>query len=142
MCRMQAAMKTFAVDMTCVSEYIFHRLLGHESGSQDNEKTFKTQLPKRFSAPGLPDLNHSQVYAVKQVLLRPLSLIQVTLLNVHFHQSSILVPLIYTLKGSCESKPQGEIINGNVAFAHAEGLLVKFLRCQYAAGSRVRMLTM
>ena len=75
---MQAAMKTFAVDMTCVSEYIFHRLLGHESGSQDNEKVFKTQLPKRFSAPGLPDLNHSQVYAVKQVLQRPLSLIQVT----------------------------------------------------------------
>ena len=31
----------------------------------------------RFSAPGLPELNHSQVYAVKTVLQRPLSLIQV-----------------------------------------------------------------
>ena len=31
----------------------------------------------RFSAPVLPELNHSQVYAVKTVLQRPLSLIQV-----------------------------------------------------------------
>ena len=32
----------------------------------------------RFSAQGLPELNHSQVYAVKTVLQRPLSLIQVS----------------------------------------------------------------
>ena len=30
----------------------------------------------RFSAPNLPELNHSQVYAVKSVLQKPLSLIQ------------------------------------------------------------------
>ena len=30
----------------------------------------------RFSAPNLPELNHSQVYAAKIVLQRPLSLIQ------------------------------------------------------------------
>lgn len=32
----------------------------------------------RVSAPNLPDLNHSQVYAVKSVLQKPLSLIQVS----------------------------------------------------------------
>lgn len=70
--RMQAAMKTFAVDETSVSGYIYHKLLGHEV----EDVVIKCQLPKRFSAPGLPELNHSQVYAVKTVLQRPLSLIQ------------------------------------------------------------------
>lgn len=70
--RMQAAMKTFAVDETSVSSYIYHRLLGHEV----EDISIKCQLPKRVSAPGLPELNHSQVYAVKTVLQRPLSLIQ------------------------------------------------------------------
>ncbi|KAI8808207.1 UPF1 regulator of nonsense transcripts-like protein [Cladochytrium replicatum] len=72
--RMQAAMKTFAVDENSVSGYIYHRLLGH-----DVESTMlRVQLPKRFSAPNLPELNHSQVFAVKSVLQRPLSLIQVS----------------------------------------------------------------
>ncbi|XP_048583576.1 regulator of nonsense transcripts 1 [Nematostella vectensis] len=70
--RMQAGMKTFAVDETSVSGYVYHKLLGHEV----EEQMVKCQLPKRFSAPGLPELNHSQVYAVKTVLQRPLSLIQ------------------------------------------------------------------
>lgn len=70
--RMQYAMKTFAVDETSVSGYIYHKLLGHEV----EEQNVKCTLPKRFSAPGLPELNHSQVYAVKTVLQRPLSLIQ------------------------------------------------------------------
>lgn len=72
-CRMQAAMKTFAVDEMSVSSYLFHKLLGHEV----EDVPIKCQLPKRFSAPGLPELNHSQVYAVKTVLQHPLSLIQV-----------------------------------------------------------------
>uniref|UniRef100_A0A8C5I3L0 ATP-dependent helicase RENT1 n=1 Tax=Gouania willdenowi TaxID=441366 RepID=A0A8C5I3L0_GOUWI len=63
---------TFAVDETSVSGYIYHKLLGHEV----EDVTIKCQLPKRFTAQGLPDLNHSQVYAVKTVLQRPLSLIQ------------------------------------------------------------------
>jgi hypothetical protein len=71
--RMQAAMKTFAVDETSVWGYIYHKLLGHEV----EDVVLKCSLPKRFSAPGLPELNHSQVYAVKTVLQRPLSLIQV-----------------------------------------------------------------
>ncbi|XP_030582573.1 regulator of nonsense transcripts 1 isoform X1 [Archocentrus centrarchus] len=70
--RMQSALKTFAVDETSVSGYIYHKLLGHEV----EDVIIKCQLPKRFTAPGLPDLNHSQVYAVKTVLQRPLSLIQ------------------------------------------------------------------
>lgn len=70
--RMQSAMKTFAVDDTSVSGYLYHKLLGHEVESQP----MKITLPKRFSAPGLPELNHSQVSAVKNVLQRALSLIQ------------------------------------------------------------------
>jgi regulator of nonsense transcripts 1 len=70
--RMQNAMKTFAVDDTSLSGYLYHRFLGHEV----EEQTFRITLPKRFSAPGLPELNHSQVAAVKSVLQKPLSLIQ------------------------------------------------------------------
>lgn len=70
--RMQAAMKTFAVDEQSVSGYIYHKLLGHEV----EPVTLRTTMPKRFSAPGLPELNHSQVNAVKSVLQKPLSLIQ------------------------------------------------------------------
>jgi regulator of nonsense transcripts 1 len=33
-------------------------------------------LPKRLTAPGLPELNHSQAEAVQRVLQQPLSLIQ------------------------------------------------------------------
>ncbi|KDQ61184.1 hypothetical protein JAAARDRAFT_574648 [Jaapia argillacea MUCL 33604] len=55
--RMQLAMKTFAVDEKSVSGYIYHKLLGHELEPQ----SLRTQMPKRFSAPGLPELNHSQM---------------------------------------------------------------------------------
>jgi len=92
-------MKTFAVDERSVSGYIvrsgslrsisfsvpladaktclcrhlqYHKLLGHELEPQ----VLRTQMPKRFSAPGLPELNHSQMAAVKSVLQKPLSLIQ------------------------------------------------------------------
>ncbi|SPO20803.1 probable NAM7 - nonsense-mediated mRNA decay protein, ATP-dependent RNA helicase [Ustilago trichophora] len=70
--RMQSAMKTFAVDEQSLSGHIYHKLLGHEV---DNV-ILRTTMPKRFSAPGLPELNHSQVNAVKSVLQKPLSLIQ------------------------------------------------------------------
>ena len=87
--RMQLAMKTFAVDEKSVSGYIvsdvlpsltygvliqmqYHKLLGHELEPQ----SLRTQMPKRFSAPGLPELNHSQMYAVKSVLQKPISLLQ------------------------------------------------------------------
>ncbi|KAG9127213.1 ATP-dependent helicase NAM7 [Ceratobasidium sp. 392] len=70
--RMQLAMKTFAIDEKSVSGYIYHKLLGHEL----EPSILRTQMPKRFSAPGLPELNHSQMYAVKNVLQKPISLIQ------------------------------------------------------------------
>ncbi|XP_050293882.1 regulator of nonsense transcripts 1 [Anthonomus grandis grandis] len=70
--RMQLALRKFAVDDASVSAYIYHRLLGHEV----EEVLFRCHLPKHFSAPNLPDLNRSQVYAVKHALQRPLSLIQ------------------------------------------------------------------
>ncbi|CAG9949730.1 unnamed protein product [Clonostachys rosea f. rosea IK726] len=70
--RMQLAMKTFAVDDMSVSGYIFHYLLGHEVSHQP----MKINMPKKWSAPGLPDLNNSQVEAIKASLQRPLSLIQ------------------------------------------------------------------
>mmetsp|Transcript_47389 Transcript_47389/g.60860 ORF Transcript_47389/g.60860 Transcript_47389/m.60860 type:complete len:1045 (+) Transcript_47389:20-3154(+) len=70
--RMQNALKTFAVDDTSVSGYLYHQLLGHEVDPQ----TLRVDLPKHFSVPGLPELNHSQFNAVKAVLQRPLSLIQ------------------------------------------------------------------
>ncbi|KAJ1551894.1 ATP-dependent helicase NAM7, partial [Cladochytrium tenue] len=69
---MQSAMKTFAIDESSVSAYLYHKLLGHEV----EPVTLNVKLPKRFSAPNLPDLNHSQVSAVKAVLQKPLSLIQ------------------------------------------------------------------
>ena len=40
-----------------MSGYVYHRLLGHDV----DDIVIKCQLPKRFSAPGLPELNHSQV---------------------------------------------------------------------------------
>ncbi|XP_047323451.1 regulator of nonsense transcripts 1 homolog isoform X2 [Impatiens glandulifera] len=70
--RMQGAMKTFAVDETSVSGYIYHHLLGHEVEVQ----MIRNTLPRRFGAPGLPELNASQVFAVKSVLQKPISLIQ------------------------------------------------------------------
>lgn len=69
---MQQALRKFAVDDTSVSAYIYHRLLGHEV----EEVLFRCHLPKHFSGPNLPDLNRSQVYAVKHAIQRPLSLIQ------------------------------------------------------------------
>ena len=70
--RMQLAMKTFAIDEMSVSGYIFHRLLGHEVAAAP----MKTAMPKKYSVPGLPELNGSQINAVKSVLQKPLSLIQ------------------------------------------------------------------
>nr|CAH8825043.1 unnamed protein product [Trichobilharzia regenti] len=73
--------------------YIFYRLLGQEL----DDMVLKCNLPKRYSAPDLPELNHSQVFAVKTVLQRPLSLIQgppgtgktVTSASIVYHLSQI-----------------------------------------------------
>ncbi|CAI4225896.1 unnamed protein product [Auanema sp. JU1783] len=70
--RMQSALHKLATDQHSVSSYIYRKLLGHDV----DEILFRVTQPKRLSAPGLPELNHSQMNAVKTVLTRPLSLIQ------------------------------------------------------------------
>uniref|UniRef100_A0A2M4A3L2 DNA helicase n=1 Tax=Anopheles triannulatus TaxID=58253 RepID=A0A2M4A3L2_9DIPT len=74
--RMQQALRKFAMDAKCVSNYIYSRLLGNVRADGNEEVLFRFTLPKHFSAPNLPDLNRSQVYAVRHALQRPLSLIQ------------------------------------------------------------------
>lgn len=69
---MQTALKTFATKPDCMNHYIYYKLLGHHV----DEIKIDCKLPKRYSAPGLPELNHSQVYAVQSALKQPLSLIQ------------------------------------------------------------------
>ena len=69
---MQNSLKKFAIDESSVSSFIYHRLLGHDVDPQ----LIKNSIPKDVKAPNLPDLNPSQIYAVKSVLQSPLSLIQ------------------------------------------------------------------
>eukprot|EP00928_Gymnodinium_smaydae_P007599 TRINITY_DN12722_c0_g1_i1.p1 TRINITY_DN12722_c0_g1~~TRINITY_DN12722_c0_g1_i1.p1 ORF type:complete len:1127 (+),score=208.53 TRINITY_DN12722_c0_g1_i1:492-3383(+) len=71
--RMQGAMRTFAVDDTSVSGYLYHKLLGHDV---DGNQNIRANMPRHFTAPNLPSLNHSQVYAVRKALQNPLCLIQ------------------------------------------------------------------
>lgn len=54
--------------------YLYHLILGHPV----EPVTLKIPLPKAgLGVPTLPELNHSQLHAVKSVLQQPLSLIQV-----------------------------------------------------------------
>lgn len=69
--RMQAALKTFAVDDKALSGYLYHALLGHKCEAPP----FKVNT-SNLSVPGLPQLNDSQISAVKSVLSKPLNLIQ------------------------------------------------------------------
>ena len=74
--RMQNALKTFAIDDTSVTGYIYHRLLGHPV---EEQRIATARIPGSdidFSVPGLPPLNESQIEAVAAVLQRPMSLIQ------------------------------------------------------------------
>ncbi|KAF8065906.1 UPF1 [Scenedesmus sp. PABB004] len=71
--RMASALKLFRDYSPSISGYLFHVLLGHEV----EPITLRIPLPAgSFSAPGLPELNHSQLHAVRSVLQQPLSLIQ------------------------------------------------------------------
>jgi regulator of nonsense transcripts 1 len=74
--RMQNALKSFAMDDTSVSGFIYHKILGH---TVDEQRIATAKIPSTiedFTVPGLPALNESQMEAVKAVLQRPLSLIQ------------------------------------------------------------------
>lgn len=69
---MQTALKKFAMDETSVNNYIYHKLLGNDIEDRIN----KSNSCKRFVPPNLPELNKSQMFAVKQSALRSLTLIQ------------------------------------------------------------------
>jgi len=74
--RMQNALKTFAIDDTSVTGYIYHKLLGHPV---EEQRIATAKLPIKdedFLVPGLPPLNDIQKEAVLNVIQRPLSLIQ------------------------------------------------------------------
>ena len=71
--RMQTALKSLAVDDKALSGYLYHVLLGHDVEAQSLSTA---RLPAKLSAPGLPELNHSQLAAVRSILSKPLSLIQ------------------------------------------------------------------
>lgn len=70
--RMQNAMRQLALDDASVSPYLYHKLMGHPV----DEQVIRTPLPRHISAPNSAQLNHSQVFAVRQALQSPLCLIQ------------------------------------------------------------------
>ncbi|GIL94261.1 hypothetical protein Vretimale_509 [Volvox reticuliferus] len=71
--RMRNALNTFRKYSASISGYLYHLILGHPV----EPVTLKIPLPKAgLGVPTLPELNHSQLHAVKSVLQQPLSLIQ------------------------------------------------------------------
>ena len=70
--RMQAALKRFAVKQDALSQYLYHKILGHDVP----EQKLKVDLPSKYNAPNLPTLNQIQIKSVKNVIQNPLSLIQ------------------------------------------------------------------
>lgn len=72
--RVQAALRSFAVDNTCVSDHVYSCLLGHTTNPPPLDITPPDD--DQIQAPGLPTLNPSQIQAVKAALRQPLALIQ------------------------------------------------------------------
>ncbi|CAD5209734.1 unnamed protein product [Bursaphelenchus xylophilus] len=70
--RMKDALMRLANRKSCVSQFIYHKLMGHDV----NDIKFQINLPRRLETPGLPPLNHSQEEAVRTALVQPLTLIQ------------------------------------------------------------------
>lgn len=72
------ALQVFATNQNCVSSYIYHKLLGHQTGPETNYHDNDANDVKlsKYSADNLPELNRSQAFAVRHTLDRPLSLIQ------------------------------------------------------------------
>jgi len=69
-------MKSFALDETSVSGYIYHLLLGHDAATPPPPVPEQWLKNYDVSAPGLPTLNTVQQTAVRMALSQPLSLIQ------------------------------------------------------------------
>lgn len=66
------ALKVLAHDDRHLEPAIINEILGQGLDTPE----LSIPLPKKISAPGLPELNHSQAQAVKVVLTKPISLIQ------------------------------------------------------------------
>ena len=71
--RMQNALKAFATDDTSLSGIVYQTLLGKEESLAELKVE---SMPKNFNVPGLPRLNHSQVFAVKKALSAPVCTLQ------------------------------------------------------------------
>ena len=84
--RMQHALKTLAIDETCVSGTLYHLLMGHEnvpivnfdcpSGSVGDIPLMGDLLDNNNSPKYMPSPNESQSIAIRHALTSPLSLIQ------------------------------------------------------------------
>lgn len=70
--RMKTALNAIVNNELCIEPAVLHHLLGNEIEGPSLSFT----LPTKISAPGLPELNFSQIQAVESVLKKPLSLIQ------------------------------------------------------------------
>merc|ERR1712146_755287 len=71
--RMNEALLDFENEESSVSGYLYYKLLGKNIPDQE----FKdVEMPRTYSVPGLPEINHSQLSAIRSVLPKPLSLIQ------------------------------------------------------------------
>lgn len=68
---MQKAMRKFAMDEQSVDSVIYHKLLGHEIEDRNFRNNVKVHKP-----PNLPELNNSQLFAVKKAINNSLTLIQ------------------------------------------------------------------
>lgn len=73
--RMRNALTTFAIDSNCMSHYIYSTLLGYPMRETNTNRP--VALPRRITAPNLPELNSSQVSAVRIAIGSQISLIQV-----------------------------------------------------------------
>ncbi|CAB3407987.1 unnamed protein product [Caenorhabditis bovis] len=70
--RQYRALDRLVKDESSVSKFIYQKIMGRDV----DEVVFKVPTPRRLTAPGLPDLNPSQMIAIRSSLSRPLSLIQ------------------------------------------------------------------
>ena len=70
---MQAALRRFTIDDTSVNSSIYHKLLGH---NVEDKQVAKLSGIKLHIPPNLPELNKSQMFAVKQSASKSLTLIQ------------------------------------------------------------------
>lgn len=70
--RMQQGLKTFAENSECMSDLLYHQILGHAP----DMPRLQHRRPAAFQAPNMPVPNHSQVAALEAALAQPFTLIQ------------------------------------------------------------------